>query len=171
MAVLAVLPGLLTVYFGFSAGGYFAGSTGVAAVVVWIALAVRISLADSPAGGLSRLLGVAAAVLALFTVWALVSSAWSDSSSRALIEFDRALLYLGLLLLFGSVARTEGAMEWALRAQLAAFTTVGAFALLSRVLPHVVTISNDIAADRLSYPLTYWNALGLHAAFGVVLCF
>jgi O-antigen ligase len=168
-AALAVLPALLTVYLAFSAGGFFAGSTGVAAVVVWVALAVRISLAERPAGGLSRLLGAAAAALALFTVWALLSSAWSDSASRALIEFDRALLYLGLLLLYGSVARTEGVIQWALRAQLAAFATVGAFALLSRVLPHVVTVSNDIAADRLSYPLTYWNTLGLLLGLGVIL--
>ena len=28
-----------------------------------------------------------------------------------------------------------------------------------------------VADDRLSYPLTYWNALGLLAAVGTILCF
>ncbi len=43
--------------------------------------------------------------------------------------------------------------------------------LVTRVLPDVWTISPNIANDRLSYPLTYWNALGLLAGLGAVLCF
>ena len=43
--------------------------------------------------------------------------------------------------------------------------------LVTRVLPDVSTISPNIANDRLSYPLTYWNALGLLAGLGAVLCF
>jgi hypothetical protein len=166
---LAALPAVLTVYLAFTAGGFFAGSTGVAAVVVWIALAVRISLADRPAGGLSPILAGAAAALALFAVLTLVSSAWSDSASRALVEFDRAILYLGLLVLFGSVPRDERSTQWALRAQLAAFGVIGTFALLSRVLPDVLTIRHDIVVERLSYPLTYWNTLGLLLGVGVIL--
>ncbi|HEX6584263.1 MAG TPA: O-antigen ligase family protein, partial [Thermoleophilaceae bacterium] len=168
-ALLLALPALLIVYFAFRGGGYFAGSTATAAVLVWVAFALRMVIADRPVAGFSRPLVAAAAALALLAVWALVSTAWSDSAARGLIEFDRALLYLGLLLLFGSLPRTTEQLDWALRGLLLAMVTVGAFALLSRVLPDVVTISNDIAADRLSYPLTYWNALGLLLGIGLIL--
>ena len=115
-AILVVLPAALTLYFAFTAGGFFAGSTGIAAMVVWIALALRIVTADSPMAGLSWPLVAAAGALALLAVWTLVSTAWSDSSSRGLIEFDRTLLYLGLLVLFGSLPRTPERTAWALRA-------------------------------------------------------
>ncbi len=168
IATLVALPAVLTVYFAFTGGGFFAGSTGVAAALVWIALALRMVTAEHPAAGLGRPLAVAAGALALLAAWALVSSAWSDSASRGLVEFDRALLYLGLLLLVGSLPRTPGTMEWALRALFAALLAVGAFALLSRVLPDVVSIDENIVAERLSYPLTYWNGLGLFLGLGVI---
>jgi hypothetical protein len=168
-ALLLALPALLTVYFAFTGGGYFAGSTGIAAVVVWIALALRMVTADRPLAALSAPLALAAGALALLAVWALLSTAWSDSAGRALIEFDRALLYLGLLLLLGSLPRTPRQIEWALRILLLGLLAVGVFALLSRVLPDVVTVSHDIAPARLSYPLTYWNALGIFLGLGFVL--
>jgi O-antigen ligase len=53
-------------------------------------------------------------------------------------------------------------------------TALGAFAicalgLTSRVLPHVLPTQANIANNRLSYPVTYWNALGLIAAIGAIL--
>jgi O-antigen ligase len=42
--------------------------------------------------------------------------------------------------------------------------------LITRVLPHVWPISPSIANNRLSFPVTYWNAEGLVAALGLVLC-
>jgi len=168
-ALLVVLPAALTLYLAFTAGGFFAGSTGVAAVIVWTVLALRIVTADSPIAGLSRPLAAAAGALALLAVWTLVSTTWSDSSSRGLIEFDRTLLYLGLLLLFGSLPRTPEQTAWALRALFGAMLTVGVFALLSRVLPELVTVDENIAAERLSYPLTYWNGLGLFLGIGLIL--
>lgn len=167
-AILVILPAAITLYFAFNGGGFFAGSTGVAAVIVWTALALRMVTADSPIAGFSRPLAVAAGALALLAAWTLVSTAWSDSSSRALIEFDRTLLYVGLLVLFGSLPRTPERTAWALRALFGAFVTVGVFALLSRVLPNVVPIDQNIAAARLSYPLTYWNGLGLFLGIGLI---
>jgi hypothetical protein len=162
-------PALLTAYYAFNAGGFFAGTTGVGALAVWVAVAIGLVTAESPFQGFTRPLALAAAALGLFAAWALISAAWSDSSSRALIEFDRALLYLGLLVLFGSLRRTPERTAWALRAQFGAFLVVGAFALVSRLLPDVITVSNEIAADRLSYPITYWNGLGILVGLGLVL--
>jgi hypothetical protein len=168
-ATVVAAPALLTLYFAFDAGGFFAGSTGVGAAVVWVAVAVRLVTAESVAQAFTRPLALAGAALGLFTAWALISAAWSDSSSRALIEFDRALMYAGLLVLFGSVRRTPERTAWALRALFGAFLVVGAFALVSRLLPDVLSVRSDIAADRLSYPITYWNGLGILVGLGLIL--
>src|SRR5438067_1983542 len=47
---------------------------------------------------------------------------------------------------------------------------VAGIALITRVLPEVWPISGNVHPERLSYPLTYWNALGVLAAIGLVLC-
>jgi hypothetical protein len=43
-------------------------------------------------------------------------------------------------------------------------------ALLTRVAPDLWPIAPNAHAERLSYPLTYWNALGLLTSVGIVLC-
>ena len=169
LAALLLLPAALTVYLSVSGGGFFAGTTAVATLVVLVAMVLRTTLAERPFEGFSPLLAVVAVALGLFAVWTLASFSWSDSASRALLEFDRALLYLAVLLLTASVIRTSGRLRWMLRALAGALVVVCAIGLVSRVMPDVWPIERNIAEDRLSYPLTYWNALGLLAALGSVL--
>ena len=96
-----------------------------------------------------------------------MSAPWSDAPARALIEFDRALLYLLALasVRLGAPNFGERPLDG---------PGVGARhrrrvrdrardAGTSRCLADPETIANE----RLSYPLTYWNALGLIAAVGV----
>src|SRR5439155_15211276 len=42
--------------------------------------------------------------------------------------------------------------------------------LITRTMPDVWPIAPDLQQGRLGYPLTYWNAFGLLAALGLVLC-
>ena len=53
-------------------------------------------------------------------------------------------------------------------AWLGGIVIVCAVALITRLLPNVWPIGANLANDRLSYPITYWNALGLLAALGIV---
>ena len=163
-------PGALTVVLSFNAGGFFPEAVGLAAVALAVALVLRVTLADDPFGGLSRPLAVAAGGLALLAAWQLLSSLWSGAAGRALIEFDRTLLYLLALLLFGLPARRSGQMRVMLWGVAAAAVGVSACALATRLLPGVWPTAQATVDDRLSYPLTYWNALGLLAAIGLVLC-
>lgn len=169
VAAVLALPGALTVYLGVNGGGFFAGTTGIVVLVVILAMVLRITLADQPFEGVGAPLAVAIGALGLFAVWTLVSSTWSDSPSRALLEFDRALLYLAVLVLAGSLLRTPGRLRWMVRGVVAGIVVVCVIGLISRVLPEVWPIDPNIAEDRLSYPLTYWNALGLLAGLGIVL--
>jgi O-antigen ligase len=167
---LVLLPGALTVYLSFNAGGFFPNTVAFAALLLAGTLIARICLADAPFAGLSKPLAIAAGAFALFAVWTYASAAWSNAPGRALVEFDRALLYLLTLLLFGSIRRSDArlrAMTWSLALGIA---VVGIAGLTTRVLPDVWPTSETIADNRLSYPLTYWNSLGLLCSIGAILC-
>ncbi|MDQ3276500.1 MAG: hypothetical protein M3Q39_16105, partial [Actinomycetota bacterium] len=104
-AAPALLPGALVVVFGFQAGGFFPGTVALVAVALAIVLVLRLTLAQRPFAGLSLPLAIAGAGLGLFAVWTLVSSVWSEAPGRALLEYDRVLLYLLAFLVLGSVVR------------------------------------------------------------------
>src|SRR5205823_5485590 len=80
-----------------------------------------------------------------------------------------ALFYVLVLLLMGLLPRRMGRIRWIVRGTAAAAFAVSAAALTTRVLPHVWPTSPGVSNNRLSFPLTYWNALGLLAAIGLVL--
>jgi O-antigen ligase len=170
-ALLALMPGALVVYFSFNSGGFFPSSVGFIALLVTQMLVLRILVVDRPFAGYTRRLALVAGVFAVYTGWIFASQLWSDAPDRAFIEFDRALLYLGLLVLFGLLPRPRWRMPWILRGLALGIMVVCTCALISRVLPHVWPTRADLANDRLSFPLTYWNALGILAAVGIVLTF
>ena len=169
-AALLLLPGALTVYLSFNAGGFFPNTPAFVALLLAAVLALRVLFSENPFRGFTPLLGVAAGALALFGAWTFLSAIWSDAPGRAVIEFDRVLLYLLALLLFGSMPRSSQDLRLMIRGLALGFTVVAVIALVTRVLPDVWPISPNLAEDRLSYPLTYWNALGLLAGLGAVLC-
>ncbi|HEX2449692.1 MAG TPA: O-antigen ligase family protein [Gemmatimonadales bacterium] len=169
-AILAALaPAVLTLYFSFNAGGFFAGSTGMAATVLGVALVLRITLVEEPFVGAGRRLALAAGALGLFAAWTIASAFWSDGSARSIIEFDRALVYCFALVLFGCSALRRGTVARAQEVLAAALVVVCGAGLVTRVLPEVWTIGPNLANDRLSYPLTYWNAMGVIAALAATL--
>ena len=160
----------LVVWLGFNAGGFFPGTVGYAAIGVGLVLLVWLTTADRPFAAASGPLALAAGALTIFAVWTLMSAGWSDATSRALIEFDRSLLYLFILVAAGLMTGRlggPGRLLWGLA--IAAVVICGA-GLITRVLPDVWPIRATLQADRLSYPITYWNTLGLLGAMGWVTC-
>ncbi len=169
--LMALLPGALTVFLGFNAGGYFAGEPAFVAIVLLVVLAARLLLADDPSEGIGRGLLVAASGLALFALWTLISGSWSDAPGRALLEFDRALMYLVALVLFGSLGGGTERLRWMIRGVALAAVVVCAAGVVTRLLPGIWAIEFPSLTPRLNYPVTYWNALALLAAIGLILCF
>jgi hypothetical protein len=165
---LALLPGALTVYYSFESGGYYAAQPAVTAILLLLVLAGRILIMARPARGFNRLLGVAVAAFAAFALWTLLSGTWSDAPSRALTDFDRTLLYLLAFVLFGCAGGEAWRLRWLLRGFAIAAVAICAVALITRLLPNVWPTNYESVSYRLSYPLTYWNALGLLGALGVV---
>lgn len=167
---IALLPGALTIYLGFDGGGYFPPATGVGCAVLAIVLVLRLTLAERPLEGFGLAAGLVTAAIALFAVWSLVSTAWSDSPARAVGEFDRALLYMLMLALVATLPRTTQTARTMLLGIVGAMTFVCLGGLLTRVLPDVFPIAPNVLDQRLSYPITYWNGVGLLAALAIVFC-
>jgi O-antigen ligase len=163
----ALLAGL-TVGLGFHAGGFFARSLSVAAVALAIALAARLALAARPLEGMSRALAAALAAIVLFAAWTLLSSQWSGAGFRSLTEADRVLLYALALAFFGSWARSDERVSATLKAMLIAFVVLCGAGLISRLAPDVWQLGVDQRSNRLQYPVTYANTMGLLAALGLL---
>jgi len=170
MAVLLGAPGALILYFSLRDGGFFPGAQAFVTVLLLVALATRITFAERPFAGLGPFVGVAAGALALYALWALASGWWSDSPARALLEFNRALPYFVAVVLFGSLPRSTERIERMVWGVALAFGVVTLIGLLTRLLPETFPTATNLQNERLSYPLTYWNALGLLAALGLILC-
>ncbi|HEX5909981.1 MAG TPA: hypothetical protein VFY44_05770, partial [Thermoleophilaceae bacterium] len=169
-AALLASPGVLVVFLSFSGGGYFPNVYGLGAAAMAVALILRVTLARRPFAGLSGISMAVIVLLTLFAGWTLASALWSDTGGRAFLEFERALLYLLAFILFASIPQSSDRLRWMLRGVAAGLVIVCAVALTTRVAADVWPIGPNIAGSRLSYPVTYWNALGLMAAGAGLLC-
>jgi len=169
-AALLLLPAALLGYLAFNAGGFYPAAPAYAAMVLCAVFVLRMTLAEDPLAGTGRWLALPGAALALFSLLTLTSQAWSHAPGVALTEFDLPLLYLLVLLLFGSLARSPNRLAWLLRALAGAVVVVCACGVATRLAPDLWPTPPELANNRLSFPITYWNALGLVAAMGIVLC-
>ncbi len=103
-------------------------------------------------------------------MWTLASAAWSGAPWRALVEFDRTLLYLLALSLFGSLALAAARGRFMMRGIAVAIGVVCLAALLARLLPGLYPLTPRLGDYGLAYPVTYANSLGLLAVLGLLLC-
>lgn len=158
------------VVLAFSAGGFFPADTALAAVVAAIAFAGWSLLARRPWDGLARAPAIAVGALVALAAWALLSQAWSHAPLRALLEFDRTLFYALAVALCAAASASAAARAWMPRAIALALAGVAICGLVTRLLPRVWPTPAGGEFERLSYPLTYWNAMGLLTALAIVAC-
>jgi len=164
-----LVPGLLVIYLGFDAGGFFAGTTGAAGAAIAVLLAIRVLTAPSPFSGLTPFGIVALVGIAGLAALSLVSQVWSHAPARALLSFDLAALYLAVTALCSGVQQPANRLRTMIYGLLVGLAAVCGAGLLSRTLPQVFPVASGFLSQRLSYPVTYWNALGMLAALGIVL--
>jgi hypothetical protein len=67
--------------------------------------------------------------------------------------------------------RDSERIRWMTRGVALGILAVCACGLTTRLAPDVWPIAANLFEGRLSYPITYWNSLGLLAATGTILCF
>jgi O-antigen ligase/polysaccharide polymerase Wzy-like membrane protein len=167
---LMLLPGLLTVFLAFRSGGFYPGATSLATAEMALVLGLRFALAKRPLQGVSKPLIAATAAIGLFAAWTLISADWSDSISRALPAYSRALLCGLLLFFFGTLPFNPRRVRWMVYGIAAAIVAVCVAALIARLLPETIFDPALVDETRLAYPLTYWNALGILSCVGVLFC-
>ena len=131
---------VLIVATGFDSGGFFADSQSLAGAALLCLLAAYAGLARDPGIRITRVLSVAGSALALLAAWALLSSLWSEAAARALLDFNRILLYLAVLMAFGLLAERDGGLRPLLGAVGAGLFVVCAAGLLSRTLPELLPV-------------------------------
>jgi O-antigen ligase len=170
VALILLAPAVL-VYLSFNSGGYFPSAPAFVAIVLAQALVLRTTLATRPFEGFTRVLAVPLVALALYAAWQLTSALWSHATARTLDSYDRTLLYVLALTLFGSLRYSRRQADWLLRAVVAGLAAVCLVGLISRTLPHTWPTASSFFNTRLSYPLTYWNAEGMLAVIVLILGF
>jgi hypothetical protein len=154
-------------------GAYGLASRHAVAVAVWATIGLGVlsgllRVARPSAGS-----AAAGGGLAGFALWNLVSTQWSTSAEIAFLEFDRALLYVGVFWLVALAARGGDLHLWCDGIGLG-LTAVGTIALASRMFPGTLpepTLPRFLPAteSRLTYPLNYWNALAVLLALAAPL--
>jgi hypothetical protein len=123
-----------------------------------------VALVRRPFAGIGWPLAAVGAIFAALAGLTLASAIWSDALAQAVVEFDRAVLYLLVLLGAGALGRTPQRIRWLLYGLAAAAVIVCVVGLVSRLAPDVYPVEPSFLAGRLSHPIGYWNALGLLAA-------
>jgi len=166
-AVTALSIALLVL--AFNAGGYFPADADLVACGVYLVLGVILAL-HRPTWALSPLATGALLALGGLTAWTGLSLAWSPAPDPGTEDFQRLLLYLGLFGLALVAARSGRHSRLLLWTALGLCTVIAGAGLLSRLLPDLVPTTEPTGAEyRLSFPLTYWNALGAVSAMGAIL--
>lgn len=168
--VAMLLPGALTAFLAFRSGGFYLGAASLVAVEMAVAVGLRFALARRPMQGMGPAVAVAAVAMGCFIAWTTLSAHWSGVVARAYPEYSRALLYGLVLLFFGMLPFDLRRIRWMVYGLAAAIAIVCGAALVARLLPHVILDTASVSEPRLAYPLTYWNALGILACIGTVLC-
>src|SRR3954470_22396208 len=163
------LPAALIVWFGFHSGGFGPAAVALAGVVLALGLAAHTTVADTPFSGTSHWLAFGAGALALFAAWTMASGWWSDAEGRALIEASRALLYVLLVVAVAAVAGRPWRVSWMVRGITLAIAVVALTGLATRLYPDHFSLEQIVGPPRLSYPVGYWNTLGLLTGIGFVL--
>jgi len=166
VALLLAAPMILA----FHSGGFFAEATLWAGLAAWVATAAVLLLVPAPLPS-GRAARVCLASLAGLAAWTAVSIAWSPLKDQALRDAEHVWLYLALLLTGIALLRTRRLLAMVEPGLALGAAIAGAYALAARLLSGIVDPDPTAAAGaRLDQPLTYWNAVGLLMAFGVVLC-
>ena len=166
------LPAVAVVALCFG-GGASIEHTSLAAVLVWWTVLAGVASGAWPAARVPRAAALAGLALAAFTLLTAASIAWAPSAERALAELLRVTLYLGTFALVVLAVRPgEGAVT--ADGIAAGISVAGVLALAQRLVPGFGSDGGipellPEAAVRLSYPLGYWNGLGIFAALALPL--
>ena len=150
-------------------GGFNPTTRAYAGIAGWWLLGAGAAIGFASARARIGRLGLAAAgLLAAFAVWTLISTAWAADAERAFALFNQVSLYVvafGIALVLARLVPARALV----RGVALALAAVAGVALVSRCFPSTFGLQPGIAVlsplkNRLSFPLGYWNGLGIQVA-------
>jgi hypothetical protein len=153
----------------YANGGFFPTTRSYAGIAGWWLLGVGAAVGIASArAGVGRLALITVGLLAAFAVWILISISWASDAERAFAQFNQVSLYVAVLAIAIVLARLVPA-SWVVGGVALALAAVATVALISRCYPSVFGVQSAVKIlpalkNRLSFPLGYWNGLGIEVA-------
>jgi len=157
----------------YDGGGYALASRTSTAIALWWAVFLGLGLGLVRLGPVPRAALAVGGLLTAFAALTLGSAWWAPSAEDVFVEFNRASLYLGAFVLVVLVSRRLRADAW-LDGLAIAIVAIAAIALASRFFPDLFSERGLLeflpsSRKRLSFPLDYWNGLGVLCGLAVPL--
>jgi hypothetical protein len=153
----------------YANGGFGPTTRAYAGIAGWWLLGAGAAIGVASARARVGRLGLAAVgLLAAFAVWVLISTAWASDAERAFVQFNEISLYVVALAIAIVLARFVAATVL-LRGVAFALFAIAGVALVSRCFPSTFGLQTGTQIlsplkSRLSFPLGYWNGLGIEVA-------
>jgi hypothetical protein len=153
----------------YANGGFDPTSRAYAGIAGWWLLGAGAAIGIASArAGVGRLALGAVGLLAAFALWTLISTNWASDAERAFAQFNQVSLYVAVLAIAIVLARLVPSSILVGGVALA-LASIAGVALVSRVFPSTFGLQPGRAilaplANRLSFPLGYWNGLGIEVA-------
>ncbi len=153
----------------YANGGFDPTTRSYAGIAAWWVLGAGAAIGiGSARAGIGRLALGAVGLLATFAIWVLISTSWAPDAERAFAQFNQVSLYVAALAIAIVLARLVPASTLVGGVALA-LASIAGVALVSRVFPSTFGLQPGRTilpplANRLSFPLGYWNGLGIEVA-------
>lgn len=163
-------------WLSYADGGFNPTTRAYAGIAAWWLLGAGAAIGVASARARVGRLGLAAVGLfAAFALWVLISSAWATDAERAFAQFNQVSLYVATFAIAIVLARLVPASAL-VRGVALALVAVAVVALVSRCFPSTFgpqagTQILSALKTRLSFPLGYWNGLGIEVALAYPLLF
>jgi len=153
----------------YANGGFDPTTRAYAGIAAWWLLGAGAAIGIASArAGIDRLALISLGLFAAFAIWILISLNWAADAERAFAQFDQVSLYVAVLAIAIVLGRLLPANVLICGVALALSVLAGV-ALVSRCFPSTfglqagATILSPLK-NRLSFPLGYWNGLGIEVA-------
>lgn len=176
LGVLGFAVALCVFWLSYANGGFDPITRAYAGIAAWWMLGVAAAIGiGSALVGINRLALWAVGLLAAFAVWTLISVYWAPDAERAFDQFNLVSLYVAVFAIAILLARRIPAATL-IGGAAVGLTGIAVVALVSRLFPSSFGVEPGSAVvnpliHRLSFPLGYWNGLGIELALTYPLLF
>jgi len=149
-------------------GGFDATTRAYAGISAWWLLGLGAVFGIGVARSrINRFALWALGLLSAFAIWALISVRWAPDAERTFTQFDQISLYVAVLALAIVLGRMVSGFV-VVSGMALALAAVAGVALVSRLYPSTFGVKPSTILyslnNRLSFPLGYWNGLGIEVA-------